>query len=208
VQTFPFCGSVDELDVDLLSASGHKMYGPQGAGVLYVRSGTDIQPLAVGGGQERVVRAGTENVAGIVGFAEALKWNLAHPEILEVKRVARDRFAEIVLGEGFVPSVLYPPLLNPRYSVLSGHFHCRYPGIEADTMLIRLDRAGVSASSGAACSSGSLEPSHVLAACGYSESECKEGLRFTFGKDSSVEVAEKAAGIVIKCPHAVLSTRV
>ena len=91
--------------------------------------------------------------------------------------------------------------------ILPGHFHCRYPGIDAETFLIRLDREGVSASSGAACSSGSLEPSHVLLACGYSEVEATEGLRFTFGKDTTVEEAKAAAARVTFVMREILGTR-
>lgn len=204
VQNFPWGGLVDDLGVDMLSVSAHKFYGPTGVGALYVRSGIDVRPLAVGGGQEREMRAGTENVSGIAGMAAALKWNLAHPQGLDFKRRARDHFAGLLTASGFVPSVSQSQASDAQ---LPGHFHCRYPGIDADTMLIRLDRDGVSASSGAACSSGSLEPSHVLAACGYSETECKEGLRFTFGKDNTLAQAEEAARIVVSCLESILSTR-
>lgn len=198
VQTFPFGGSVEELGADLLSVSSHKIYGPQGAGALSIRSGTEVAPILVGGGQERDMRAGTENVAAIVGFSEAVAWNIANPEVLAKKEGLRDVLAARLVAKGFVPSVV-----EHRATSLPGHFHCRYPGVPADTLLIRLDRAGLSASSGAACSSGSLEPSHVLAACGYNDEECKEGLRFTFGKDNNLEETERAAKIVVECIDAV-----
>lgn len=199
VQTFPFCRQSD-CGADMISASAHKIYGPKGAGALYIRSGTKIKPVAAGGGQEREVRAGTENVAGIVGFAAAAQWMMDHP-ILQVKS-ARDQFkAELSrLSESFVFTV-------PGAPQLPGHVHLRFPGIPADTMLVRLDREGVSASSGAACSSGSLEPSHVLQACGYSEIESNEGLRFTFGKDSTEAEAVEAARIVAKTAEEVLAKR-
>ncbi|HWA82783.1 MAG TPA: cysteine desulfurase family protein [Fimbriimonadaceae bacterium] len=182
VQTFGF------PEADLITYSAHKIYGPKGVGAIYIKAGTKVKPLAVGGGQEREMRAGTENVAGIVGFAAAVK---AMPKA--VNSTARDVFLERLAAAGFVPTV--PDSLD----TLPGHAHGRFPGIDAETILIRLDRAGVSASSGAACSSGSLEPSHVLLACGYSEKEAKEGLRFTFGRFSTVADAEEAAARVINC---------
>lgn len=201
-QTFPFGGSVDALGADLVSISGHKLYGPKGTGALYVRAGTAIAPTAVGGGQERELRAGTEDVAGIVGLAAAVAWCRSHPELIEAKRAARDAFASIVCAAGAVTSADYT-----APNTLTGHFHCRFPGIDAETILIRLDRAGIAASSGAACSSGSLEPSHVLLACGYSDSESREGLRFTFGKDSTVDEARAAASIVADCARSVFEKK-
>ncbi|MBS1723762.1 MAG: cysteine desulfurase [Armatimonadetes bacterium] len=199
VQTFPYGLNVDASKADMVAVSAHKLYGPAGAAALFVRAGTPIRAVTVGGGQERDMRAGTENVAGLAGFAAAASWCLGHPEVQDRKRKARDAFAALLSDSGFVPTV--------EGANLPGHFHCRYPGIDASTLLIRLDRAGVSASSGAACSSGSIEPSHVLLACGYSELEANEGLRFTFGKDSTIEEAEEAARRVIECKDAVLSAR-
>jgi cysteine desulfurase len=168
---------------DLMTFSAHKIYGPKGAGAIYIRAGTKLQPLSVGGGQEREMRAGTENVAAIVGFGAAVK-ALSPPR---EQRQTRDRFLDRLIEAGYVPTV------PNRSETLDGHAHVRLPGTDAETMLIRLDRMGISASSGAACSSGSLEPSHVLRACGYSEKESKEGLRFTFGRHSTVAEAEEAA---------------
>lgn len=201
VQSFPFCGSIDELGVDLLSASSHKVYGPTGSGLLYIRAGTSIKPTTVGGGQEREMRAGTENVAAIIGFATASQWCVENIDVQAKKKLARDAFSSLLVDAGFVPT------LGGNTEVLPGHFHCRYPGIDAETMLILLDRRGISASSGAACSSGSLEPSHVLRACGYSEAESREGLRFTFGKDTTLAEAEIAAQITIESAHEILSKR-
>ncbi len=171
---------------DLASFSAHKIYGPKGVGAIYVKAGTKVKPLAVGGGQEREMRAGTENVAAIVGFAAAMSERKAPSQI------ARDQFLDRLVTAGFVPTVLN------REDTLPGHAHVRLPGVDAETMLIRLDRMGISASSGAACSSGSLEPSHVLLACGYSAKEAREGLRFTFGRFTSAAVAEEAARRVIE----------
>lgn len=188
VQTFPTSLSPPEtgdgVEADLITMSAHKIHGPKGAGALYVRAGTKIKPLLYGGGQEREMRAGTENVAGIVGFGEAVR---TISSLADGRRAARDRFLLALDIPGLELSV---PSLG---DALPGHAHLRVPGIQAETMLILLDRMGVSASSGAACSSGSIEPSHVLLACGYSENEAKEGLRFTFGRESTEEEASEAA---------------
>jgi cysteine desulfurase len=191
------CDSVQmfgPVDADLATYSAHKLYGPKGVGAIYVRAGTRLKPLAVGGGQEREMRAGTENVAGIVGFGAAVTAHTAPTPL------ARDRFLDRLVAAGFVATV------PDRADALAGHAHVRLPGVDAETMLIRLDRMGVSASSGAACSSGSLEASHVLLACGYSEREAREGLRFTFGRFSTVAEAEEAASRVIAAAEPVRKT--
>jgi cysteine desulfurase len=188
VQTFPGNWRVDDFEADLVTLSAHKFYGPKSVGVLYTRSGVKPRALMVGGGQEREVRAGTENVAGIVGAGVAARIVSSDDEWRETVRLVRDEF-ERGLSENFVASVT-------DAHRLAGHCHVRYPGIDAETVLIRLDREGIAASSGAACSSGSLEPSHVLEACGYSEEEAKEGLRFTFGRENTIDEAVTAANIV------------
>lgn len=181
--------SAKNSTVEMMSFSAHKLYGPKGAGALYIRAGTKVKPTALGGGQEREMRAGTENVAGVVGFGEAVLQMAARPDAGEKRRGARDAFVSELhsrAGEGFSLSV------DQKFSS-GGHAHLRFPGITAESMLILLDRMGVSASSGAACSSGSLEASHVLLACGYSEAEAREGLRFTFGMETTPEDAREAA---------------
>lgn len=188
VQTFPGCWKVDDFEADLLTLAPHKFYGPKGVGLLYARGGVKPKPLAMGGGQEREVRAGTENVAGIVGAGVAARILSEDSGWRDRVREVRDAF-ESRLGDGFVRSVT----MGER---LPGHCHVRFPGVDAEHILIRLDREGVSASSGAACSSGSLEPSHVLLASGYTEEETKEGLRFTFGRENTVEEAVRAADTV------------
>lgn len=195
VQTFLTGWKVEDLDADLISVSAHKVNGPKGVGAIYMRAGVKLQPLAVGGGQEREVRAGTENVAGIAGFGAAVAKHRMKPDVSAL----RDAFLDAL--EGAVPTVL------DRNLTLGGHAHLRFPGIDAETMLIRLDRMGISASSGAACSSGSLEPSHVLLACGYSEAEAKEGLRFTFGWPNTMEDAVEAAKRVNECVAEIRSSR-
>lgn len=208
VQTFPAAEAASPL-FDLVSMSAHKLNGPQGVGGLVVKAGVKPAPHLAGGGQERELRAGTENVAGIVGFAAAMQWRASQTSLSERRRAARDAFVEEL--ERISPGAavwtagrenMAMPEGEPC-SILSGHAHCRFPGVSAESMLIRLDLAGVSASSGAACSSGSLEPSHVLLACGFSEAEAGEGLRFTFGWDTPQDEARKAAAIVAKAAQEV-----
>lgn len=192
VQAFPTLhGSpwtVDDLGVDMVSISAHKFGGPKGIGALYVRGGTPLEPVVVGGGQERDMRAGTENVALALGMAEALRQALADPERDARRRAARDAFAA-ALDPKFIPTVPAAPRLD-------GHHHVRLPGADASAFLIRLDREGVCASSGSACSSGSLEPSHVLMAAGYSEEEARQGLRFSFGPEITIDQAQSMATLV------------
>ncbi|MBS1713479.1 MAG: cysteine desulfurase [Armatimonadetes bacterium] len=202
VQTFPTPATVDDLGVDMVSVSGHKVYGPKGAGALYVKAGTALSPVMVGGGQERDLRAGTEDVAAIVGFAAAVDVCRRSSDSDAVKRRARDAFALDLIGAGAVPTVR-----TFQDDALPGHFHCRFPSVGAETLLIKLDRAGISASSGAACSSGSLEASHVLLACGYDEREAREGLRFTFGRGSTIDEAGYAARTVAAAAQSVMEIR-
>jgi cysteine desulfurase len=182
VQTFGLLPvDVEAIGCDLLSVSAHKVYGPKGVGALYVRALTPLQPLMVGGGQERDRRAGTENVAGIVGFAEAVK--LAQsltPAEAERQTALRDEFIRAVLESIPDASVTGHPTAR-----LPGNAHFRFAGAPSDSLLIALDRAGIAASSGAACSAGSLEPSHVLLALGWDETAAQEGVRFTLGRDTT-----------------------
>jgi len=185
VQTFrTLPWMVGDLDADILTISAHKIGGPKGVGAIYTRAGVILKPIIVGGGQEREMRAGTENVAAIAGFAAAVR--AAGP----LSSAARDTF---------VAEVQNAVWTTPFAESLPGHAHARFPGVSAESILIRLDRMGLAASSGAACSSGSLEPSHVLQACGYSEDEAKEGVRFTFGRSTSFEEARIGASIVNEC---------
>ncbi len=190
VQSFHAPGQnwkVSDLDADLVTMSAHKIYGPKGAGAIYIRAGVKLKPLVVGGGQEREMRGGTENVAAIAGFAAAVA--LARPNSDPIQS-AREALISELANLGAIATVI------DRSNVLSGHAHVRFPDIDAETMLIVLDRLGLSASSGAACSSGSIEPSHVLEACGYSAEESKYGLRFSFGRDATAALAHDAIQIV------------
>lgn len=182
-------------DAGMVSFSAHKFGGPKGVGGLYVSKHVELEPTLVGGSQERGRRAGTENVAGIVGMHAALKhWQTPAREL-------KDNFLEVLansfpLGEGW-SSVSETDgvkgfILTCPDSV--DHIaHLRFPGIRAESLLIALDRMGIEASSGAACSSGSLEPSHVLLACGYSAEEAKQCVRFSFGPANTVEQMREAA---------------
>lgn len=188
VQTFPH---VQNHPADLVSASPHKWGGPKGLGILRIKAGTPIEPLLRGGGQEREMRAGTENVAGIIGAAAAL--SVLDPHADERKAAARDAFVAALRHDPRLTPTVPDP--EPR---LPGHAHWITRRATAESVLIRLDRLGISASSGAACSSGSLEPSHVLLACGYSPEEANRGLRFSFGPHHTPEVGRQAAAALLK----------
>jgi len=174
---------VKELGADLMSFSSHKFNGPKGVGVLYVRTGVKIDSLIIGGHQERTKRGGTTNVPGVVGMAEALRVNrLTLDEDVKYVRSLRDRFVSRVLNE--IPHVKY-----------NGHPEKRVPGnadfsfeyIEGESILFSLDLAGIAVSSGSACSSGSLEPSHVLLAIGVDVALSHGSIRFSFGKENTME---------------------
>ncbi|MER3402727.1 MAG: cysteine desulfurase NifS [Armatimonadota bacterium] len=184
VQTFGLLPvTVDTLACDLLSLSSHKVYGPKGVGALYIRAGTPLQPLLVGGGQEHDRRAGTEHVAGIVGFAEAARIaeQLRESECLRLTQ-QRNTFIQKVLNA--VPET---HLTGHPTERLPNNVHFRFVGVPSDSLLIALDRVGVGASSGAACSAGSLEPSHVLMALGWDETAAQEGVRFSLGRHTTDE---------------------
>jgi len=173
-----------EIPVDLMTMAAHKMYGPKGVGALYVRKGVRISPLVHGGGQEFGLRSGTENTAGIVGFGAAAELGarrLLNGEI-DKERVLRDR-----LIDGVLERVEDVSLTGHRRLRLPFHasFCIRY--IEGEAMLLRLDFAGIGASSGSACTSGSLEPSYVLLAMGLDHATAHGSLRLTLGKDTTVE---------------------
>jgi cysteine desulfurase len=191
-----FCDRVQKLErvgkEDLACLSAHKLNGPKGAGALFVRAGTRMKPVIAGGGQERELRAGTEDVAAIVGFAEAVRQHQERKgEFEAAKSAAKSAFVTRLQGM-YIPGLIFT--VDP--SDTGGHVHLRIQGKSAETMLIKLDRAGISASSGAACSSGSIEPSHVLLAAGYSEAESREGLRFSFGVTSTIEEGVGSAELI------------
>jgi len=172
---------VDELGVDLLSMSAHKLHGPKGVGCLIVRSGVRLEPQLHGGGHERNRRAGTENVAGIVGLAEAvgiasrdLTTNTAHLTAL------RDRLIEGVLDR--IPGA---ELTGHPQQRLPHHASFLFAGVEGESLLLQLDMDGIAASSGSACTSGSLEASHVILALGYPRERALGSLRLSVGKGNT-----------------------
>jgi cysteine desulfurase len=168
---------VEALKVDYLSLTAHKFYGPKGVGVLYARRGAPLLPQINGGAQERRRRAGTENVAGIVGLAAAL--TLAEerrPAVTERMRTLRER-----LIDGVLAAVPDSWLNGDRVQRLPGNANLGFAGIEGESLLLLLDQAGICASSGSACTSGSLEPSHVLLALGLSPAAANASVRFSLG---------------------------
>ncbi|MDD6142049.1 MAG: cysteine desulfurase NifS [bacterium] len=187
---------VNAWNVDMLSLSGHKLHAPKGIGALYVRKGVRISNLIYGGAQERGLRAGTENLPGIVGLGKAIELAVAElPEYTERVSRLRDKLIKGILDN--IPDVQ-----------LNGHPTIRLPGnvnvsvryVEGEALLMRLDLAGVAASSGSACTSGSLDPSHVLLAIGLPHEIAHGSLRLSLGNDTTEEevdyVIEKLPGIV------------
>ena len=174
---------VRELGVDMLSLSGHKFYGPKGSGVLFLKRGTPFLPLIVGGGQERERRSGTENIAAIVGLATALKTaNDSRNSNSEHCMSLRDEIIRRVTTD--IPSV---SLNGGNTNRLPNNVNFAFEGVEGESILLGLDMAGIAASSGSACSSGSLEPSHVLLALGQTAELARSSLRITLGKDNTHE---------------------
>ncbi len=175
--------SVDVLGIDLLSLAAHKFYGPKGVGALYVRSRTPLAPRVLGGAQERDRRAGTENVAGAVALAAALR--LAHDD-----RDARNRHDARIrdrLLDELTARIPHVRVNGPadRTRRLPNNFNCCVGHVEGETLLLQLDMSGVAASSGSACTTGSLEPSHVLTAMGIPPEIARSSLRLTVGKDTT-----------------------
>jgi cysteine desulfurase len=184
---------VKELGVDMLSLSAHKFYGPKGVGVLYVREGTAIAPLIHGGSQEFSKRAGTENVAGIIGMAKALELASAERAGLAPQVAAlRDRFERELTAR--LPDLTVIAQAAPR---LPGISNVAFAGIEADALVMRLDLDGIAVSTGSACASGSLEPSHVIAALGLEPRWRRCAVRFSFGRTTGeADVLRLAEGVI------------
>lgn len=188
---------VDEFDVDVLTASAHKFYGPKGIGLLFVRGGTEFRPLVRGGAQERKRRGGTENVPAIVGFAEALRLAIESADERRERAAAmRDRlYRSIVdqLGHRVVvntPLREYPTaphILNLAFPPVDGE------PVDGEMLLLNLDVEGIYASAGSACTSGALEPSHVLTAIGLPKETAAAAVRFSVGKETSREDVDRAA---------------
>ena len=174
---------VDELNIDMLSSSGHKLNGPKGIGFLYIRKGVKIRSFLHGGAQERKRRAGTENVPGIVGFGKAVELALATmQERTERERKLRDYLMERVLKES-----PFTRVNGDRISRLPNNVNFCFQFVEGESLLIMLDMKGICGSSGSACTSGSLDPSHVLLAIGLPHEIAHGSLRLTLGADTTRE---------------------
>ena len=189
---------VNKLNVDLLSISAHKLYGPKGVGAVYIRKGTRISPFMHGGNQERGRRASTENVPGIVGFGKAAE--IAQQEMLEEAQkltALRDR-----LIEGILRGIEYTQLNGHPVTRLPNNVNVSINYVEGESILLNLDLDGICASTGSACTSADLEPSHVLVAMGLPYLQAHSSLRFTLGKWTTEEetnkVLEVLPGIVSK----------
>lgn len=183
---------VEELGVDLLSLSVHKFHGPKGTGALYVRKGTNLRPLLYGGHHERDRRPGTENVAGAVGAGKAAEMAQLNLES-EARRIAslRDRLEQTILAT--------VPLANPngdRTRRLPNTCNIRFDHVEGEGFVIAMDLKGIACSTGAACSSGSVEPSHVLSAIGLSRDQARSSIRFSLGRMSTSEEIDRVLEIL------------
>ncbi len=192
--------NVKEMNIDLLSLSAHKFHGPKGVGAFYCRRGIPLPSLIDGGAQERGKRAGTENVAGIVGLGAALR--LANEEMSQTSaRVSamRDR-----LIDGILQTVPMCRLNGPRHNRLPGNCNISFLGIEGESLLLRLDLAGIAASSGSACASSSLDPSHVLLAIGLPHEVAHGSVRLSL---SDYNTEEDVDYILEKLPEIVSTLR-
>ena len=195
VQTFCNIGvDVDKLGVDLLSLSGHKIYGPKGIGALYIRKGTKISPQMLGGGQERGRRSGTENIPGIAGLAKASEMNY---EKLDFKindlTEKREYIKEKILTG--IDDVLFNGHSLKR---LPGNCNFSFKYVEGEAIVLRLDAYGISVSSGSACSSSSLKPSHTLVEMGISKEDAFGSLRITPGFENTFEEIDYFIKVLIK----------
>ncbi len=183
---------VSRLGVDLLTLNGSKIYGPKGSGALYVRHGTQLEPLMYGGGQERGRRSGTENVAGIIGFAKAFS-DASRLRDLESRRLVplRDH-----LISGLLTAIPEANLNGDAKRRLPNNINLTIPGAEGEAMVLYLDNAGIMASTGSACSTGNLDPSHVLLAIGRTAAEADSSLRLTLGRSTDQEVVGRVLEVL------------
>lgn len=183
---------VSELGVDLMSASAHKLNGPKGVGFLFVRQDIQLPSFVHGGAQERGHRAGTENVAGIVGFAKATEVAMRDMTLrINTEISVRDHMIQRILNE--IPDTL---LHGDSHKRLPNNINILFEHIEGETLLLLLNEKGVYASAGSACSSGSLDPSHVLLALGDSTEDAAGSIRFTIGQETTIEDADVVIDIL------------
>ena len=176
---------VHALNVDMLSASAHKFHGPKGVGFLYARKGIRLTNLIEGGAQERGKRAGTENVPGIIAMAAALKESVANMEVVSEKLTPIRNY--LIKGLSEIP---HSALNGDAQKRVCNNVNFSFEGIEGESLLILLDQKGISASSGSACTSGSLDPSHVLLAIGRVHEVAHGSLRLSLGEDATIEEAD------------------
>jgi len=190
--------NVKDLGIHSLSASAHKIYGPKGIGLAYIRSQTPMTSLILGGGQERNRRAGTENVAAIVGFAESVRIAIANmnENYIKVKKL-NDYFWKGLVSSGIKELIKNSSSENSPY-ILSITFNPSHYNNESESMLMFLDIHGIAASSGSACASGTLKPSHVILAAGYSEEYSKGTLRFSFSAENTIAQIDYTISILSK----------
>jgi cysteine desulfurase len=183
---------VKKLDVDLLSLSAHKIYGPKGVGALYIKNGVKIHSLIQGGTQEKNRRAGTENVPGIVGLGEAIELITKNLD----SHINKLTFLRDKLINGILEKIPYTRLNGHPTKRLPGNVNVSFEFIDGESLILNLDMAGICASSGSACTSGSLEPSHVLLAIGLSKELARGSLRLTIGKDNTEEDIDKVLEVL------------
>ena len=186
--------NVDELNIDMLSASGHKLNGPKGIGFLYIRKGVKIRSFVHGGAQERKRRAGTENVPGIVGFGKAVEMAIATME----ERTSKEQELRDYLMSRILKEIPYSRVNGSRTDRLPNNANFCFQFIEGESLLIMLDMDGICGSSGSACTSGSLDPSHVLLAIGLPHEIAHGSLRLTLGADTTKEDIDYAVESVKK----------
>lgn len=175
--------NVEEMNVDMLSLSAHKVYGPKGIGALYIRKGVRVEPILHGGGHEKGLRPGTENVSGIVGLGKACE--LAEKNLRDDAKYITNLRDKLI--DGILDSVEQSYLDGHRTQRLPNNVNLRFTGIEGESLVLHLDSKGIAASTGSACSSKSLEPSHVLIALGLEHVEAHGSLRLTLGKENTEE---------------------
>ncbi len=183
---------VSLLNIDLLTMSAHKVYGPKGVGALYVRRGTPVVPQITGGGQERNLRAGTENVAGIAGMAAALKSS----------KEQRDQYVNLCtflrnrLIDGILVRIPGSSLNGDLLQRLPNNVNVSFDEVDNESLILMLDQQGICASSGSACTSGSPAPSHVLSALGLSYDQAQSAIRLTVGKETTVEQIDRTLDVL------------
>ena len=177
--------NVSDLGVDLLSLSGHKIGAPKGIGLLYIKEGTALTPLIDGGGQEMHMRAGTENVASIVGFAKAMEDAAVMPDVTRIRQMQKSLFDGLRTIPGCVVNGTCA-----QEKRLPGNVNVSFPGLDAESLVLHLDRVGICCSAASACTAGVSEPSHVLLAIGRDREEASSSLRFTLGQRNTMDEIE------------------